>query len=147
MIGLTMTDDTLLSLAGIYLTSMSIILLYNIFKLQNWVDQINDIGNSLEKQPPQGKAKRKDRDDLDNQLKIIRKDLKFLVFPLAITLLLGILGIMPVLLITDETIKKLASIPFISLLILIIIFNGYFIYTYMNRLNEFQGKINEWNKE
>ncbi len=137
-----------IGLLGIYLTIMSILLIYKMFRLQTWIEAVNNIDSEIENSPErfQGAGNRERRRKTKEKIKNLQRKYPTLVdwCILGFIIFLLILGIYLSWIIKSKVNMSLTAAPVAVFGTIILILSGMFIKNGKKKLNKNKEKLDNW---
>jgi len=137
-----------IGLLGIYLTIMSILLIYKMFRLQTWIEAVNNIDSEIENSPErfQGAGNRERRRKTKEKIKNLQRKYPTLIDRciLGFIIFLSILGIYLSWIIRSKVNMSLTAAPVGVFGTIILILSGMFIKNGKKKLNKNKEKLDNW---
>ena len=137
-----------IGLLGIYLTIMSILLIYKMFRLQTWIEAVNNIDSEIENSPErfQGAGNRERRRKTKEKIKNLQRKYPTLIDRciLGFIIFLSILGIYLSWVIRSKVNVLFTVVPVSIFAIIILISSIIFIINGKKKLKENKEKLDKW---
>ena len=137
-----------IGLLGIYFTIMSILLIYKMFRLQTWIEAVNNIDSEIEDSPErfQGAGNRERRRKTKEKIKNLQRKYPTLIDRciLGFIIFLSILGIYLSWIIRSKVNMSLTAAPVGVFGTIILILSGMFIKNGKKKLNKNKEKLDNW---